>query len=170
LGYSAAALRSPGGMKGIERTNVATAYLCLGLLLVLFTPLADPSRLMVASQLARLESGDVPADRFDYAALKFDGAGWGTVALADLGEREGGPDAATVRRKAVQALGEENRYRAEQPADWQAAPGELAARVTVFPAGRTLPGAFYDSLARTRADDPIPLCIRTDQPPCLARF
>src|SRR5690606_3408302 len=110
LGYAVAVLRSPSRMKGIESANVATAYLALILLLALFTPLADPARLMVASQLARLESGSVPVERFDFEALKLDGARWGDAALTELSRRQDGPGAATIRRRAEQALAAGSRY------------------------------------------------------------
>lgn len=42
-------------MKALETTNIATALLEVAVILALFTPLADPARLSVADQVARLE-------------------------------------------------------------------------------------------------------------------
>ena len=53
LAYTWAVLRRGRWLQGIETGNVAGAYLVLAVLLALFTPLADPARLSVASQMAR---------------------------------------------------------------------------------------------------------------------
>lgn len=78
-GYALAALRP--ALRGLQATNHAAAHLAVALLLAFHTPVADPARLMVVSQLARLDSGAVPPERFDSIALRTDGARWGTEAL-----------------------------------------------------------------------------------------
>jgi hypothetical protein len=78
-GYAVATLRP--ALRGLQATNHAAAHLAVAVLVAFHTPVADPARLMVASQLARLESGAVPPDRFDFVALRTDGARWGTEAL-----------------------------------------------------------------------------------------
>ncbi|HEV3018588.1 MAG TPA: hypothetical protein VGY49_06185 [Burkholderiaceae bacterium] len=60
---------------------------------MLFSPIADPARLMVADQMARLRSGAVGPDKFDFGALKFDGARWGAPALAQLAQTQEGLEA-----------------------------------------------------------------------------
>lgn len=94
LGYASTAIRAPAWLKRVEITNLVTAYVFLALVIALFSPIADPARLMVASQVARLESGAVAPDDFDFAALKFDGAKWGAAALAHFSQANGTPDAA----------------------------------------------------------------------------
>ena len=71
-------------MKPLERTNIITAVLEVVVILALFTPLADPARLSVADQMARLERGAVAPDRFDYHFLQSSSGKVGQAALARL--------------------------------------------------------------------------------------
>ena len=136
LGYASALVLSPSWLKRIEAANFATAYVVLALILALFSPIADPARLMVADQVARLKSGVLAADKFDFVALKFDGARWGAAALAELGQAKDGAEAPVIAAKAAQALAATNRYVANQNNATHRTPEELAARVTVFPGGK----------------------------------
>jgi hypothetical protein len=97
-GYLRAALR-PGWLPSLAAVNIGAAFVVLGVLLLLFSPLLDPARISVASQLARLESGKVKADRFDFAFLRFDGERYGRAALDRLEREPKGVDAALVRRQ-----------------------------------------------------------------------
>src|SRR5690348_7105618 len=83
LGYAWAALRPGRWLERIEICNVVAAFVTLAALLALFTPIADPARLSVASQVARLESGAVAPDKFDFAYLRFDGARYGKAARSE---------------------------------------------------------------------------------------
>ena len=71
LGYAAAALTSltrlGPWLKRLEPTNVVACFAGIATLLALLSPLVDPARLSVASQIARLQSGEIAADKFDYA-------------------------------------------------------------------------------------------------------
>src|SRR5262249_24170265 len=60
--------------KLIARVNFAAALLVIAALVALFSPLADPARIAVADQVARLQSGKVGAAQFDYSFLRW-GAG-----------------------------------------------------------------------------------------------
>jgi hypothetical protein len=53
-------------MKTLEATNIAMAFVVIVVLLALCTPLADPRRLSVEDQVARLETGKVKPEAFDY--------------------------------------------------------------------------------------------------------
>ena len=138
-GYLWAALKSGRWLWAMEITNVAAALLFVGALLALLTPLADPARIAVASQVARLESGATPAVKFDFAYLKFGGARYGQEALARLGATEQGADAAEIRRRANLAMKQQYRY--QSPTDMPTG-DNIAANVAVFPAGRSLPESF----------------------------
>ena len=73
FGYAAAALLTLRGgvwMALLMRVNIATAFVVLAVLLGLFTPIADPARIAVNSQVARLESGTVPPNAFDFNYLR----------------------------------------------------------------------------------------------------
>ncbi|WP_298160813.1 DUF4153 domain-containing protein [Brevundimonas sp.] len=82
-------------MKALEMTNVATAILVVAVILALFTPLADPARLSVGDQVARLNNGKVAPDKFDYAFLKNGSGKVGDRALGLL-ERSSNPDIARL--------------------------------------------------------------------------
>jgi hypothetical protein len=130
---------------------------------------------MVMDQVARLNSGAVPPDKFDFSTLKFDGARWGAAALSELSQIDNISESATVRKLAAQALAMACQYcGVNRPDGTQRTVAELAARVTVYPVGRTLPASFYDSFddASDGAMNEIemPLCFREKAAKCTARF
>lgn len=134
-GYAAAALRR-GWLPGLAGANIAAAFVVLGVLLALFTPVADPARLSTNDQLARLASGKVTADRFDAGYLQFDGARYGRAALARLDAA--GDAALRARIAAVRKL--------RHPRDRQSlGRSRLLANLQVWPAGSRLPDAFLDT-------------------------
>jgi hypothetical protein len=104
LGYALAAVRRGTWLKSIELTNVATAYIILAVLLALLSPIADPARLSVADQVARLESGKASTDQFDFAFLRFFSGRYGEQALERLKTKQDGPDAVRISQKANEAL------------------------------------------------------------------
>jgi hypothetical protein len=78
IGYAASLIRQ----KWLEITNVVAAYAFILIGLALFSPLADPARIMVASQIERLKTatGTQAADIRN--VIDSDGARWGKAALA----------------------------------------------------------------------------------------
>ena len=136
VGYAWAASKYGDWLNWIANVNVGTAFITLLVLLALFTPLMDPARLSVASQMARLNSGKVGADKFDFEYLRFQGARYGQAALQELTLRNAGPDAAVIRARATAMLMRENRF------DETGALSDVAINLTVRPAGVTLPQSF----------------------------
>ncbi len=107
FGYAAAAVLSLLGgawMRLVARVNVVTAFVVLAVLLAMFTPLGDPARLAVNSQVARLKAGTVPAATFDYDYLKAEGGRYGRAALGELAAGNFGADTALVRKLAKATL------------------------------------------------------------------
>jgi hypothetical protein len=139
LGYLLAALLPGGWMKRLEPTNITALVLALGVLLALFTPLADPARLSVDSQVARLRKGLVKPDRFDFEFLARHGQRYGRAAL-DLLKRR--PDQIGELARTADAPG-----RSEAPA-----PQFLSPQYVVYPKGAVLPPDFLSM--RWRADEP----------------
>jgi hypothetical protein len=139
FGYAAAAvlslLRGGAWMALMARVNVAVAVLVVGVLLALFTPIADPARLAVNSQVARLTSGAVSATQFDYSYLRNQGGRYGRAALAALAAGNFGKDTAKVHDLAEQTLHDTDVTTAPAKAD-------LARTITVYPSGSTLPASF----------------------------
>lgn len=83
FGYAMAIWSHPW-LKRLEICNVLTAYFMLLLYLAVFSPLADPARLAVASQIARLTSGKVTSEQFDFSMLRLQGLRYGQTALVKL--------------------------------------------------------------------------------------
>ena len=158
VGYASAVAFVPSWLKRLETANFVTAYVVLALFLALFTPIADPARLMTVSQVARLKSGAMKPGDFDFAALKFDGARWGGAALGALAKSS---DQA-VRDGATHAQAMQYRGDTNLP------PPDRASQVVVYPAGAQIPPAFLDP------DGPLwasnrPNCFNAGYPKCVAR-
>lgn len=134
VGYAlAAALVRGPWMKRLEITNVVAAFVILAVLLAIFTPIADPARISVGSQMARLDGGKVTPDRFDYRFLRFDAGRYGMKALTGLKARGG-----VVARKADEALRTPTKY----TRDASGGAATLDDVVRVYPDGQVLPPAF----------------------------
>jgi hypothetical protein len=155
VGYSFAALRPGPWMRPLEQTNILTAVLEVVVIVALFTPLADPARLSVADQVARLERGATSPQRFDYRFLRFESGRAGEAALARL-TRSGNPE---VARRARAMRAETDRYGLSDGGRPDVTPV-----VEAYPAGATLPGDFSGPVS-TR--DPRSSC--TAARPCLAQ-
>jgi len=140
LGYLLAACLKGPWLKVVAQTNIFTAFVVLAVIVAVVTPLADPARLSVANQLARLESAKTPAAKFDFKSLRFDGERFGQAALQRLKDTAGGPDAALIRDQATQVLALEQRWNAV------AAPTvEIAKNFSVYPSGKVLDTEFLET-------------------------
>ena len=147
LGYAVAAVEPSAWLRRLEPTNVAAAYVILATILALFTPIADPGRIAVADQVARLNAGKTAPEKFDFAFLRFKAGTYGRDALKVLAARTSGPNAAAIaeRAKAAQAM----------TSPWMATipPPQPPATIdsfAVYPTGRRLPPDFL----KTRLADP----------------
>jgi hypothetical protein len=150
LGYTLAALRPGGWMKPLEQTNLVMATVSVLLLITLFTPIADPTRLSVASQVKRLESGKVSPEKFDFQFLRFDSGRYGRLALERL-KADRNP---TTVSKARDAAAQQGRSSPAQQIDWR----PDWTKATVYPSGAKLP----DSFKAQHWDDRESLCLDPD--------
>ncbi len=162
-GYFWAALRSPQWLSRVAGVNVFTAFVLLVLLLAIFSPLLDPARISVNSQLAQLGKGKISAEKFDYDYLRFDGKRFGTEALKNLAARKTGKEAGLIARKAQAILDKESR--------WQApvAPSKanMAANISVWPKGSALPVSFVNQdWGKINQDWSMPECMRDRTSTC----
>jgi len=155
-GYFCAGLR-PGWLPLLARVNIGVAFVVLGVLLALFSPLLDPARISVDSQVARLASGKVKPDAFDFAFLRFDGERFGRAALDRL-ERMPVPDADAVRRRVAAVRRMVNRWDSKEAAP---RPRELAANLHMHPDGARLPDTFLRTdWAGRQPSYRYPACLR----------
>jgi hypothetical protein len=144
LGYVVAVFASRPWLKWLETTNVFTAFVVLAVLLALFSPIADPARISVADQVARLEAGAISPDQFDFAFLRFRSGRFGLDALERLKAKQDGKDATRIADRTRLAL------LSDRPADVQRQPPpppitsqQRAARLKViYPKGAALPETF----------------------------
>jgi len=116
-----------------ERLRPANIRLAIGICvvaLVLATPLADFGALSTRSQVARLESGRVTPQRFDWRALRFDFGPSGVAALERLRRETRAQD---IRQFAQAALAAPTRWDLTDPADNPVPP--LPPAILVDPAG-----------------------------------
>ncbi|MCK5910813.1 MAG: DUF4153 domain-containing protein [Caulobacter sp.] len=133
LGYTLAATRPGAWMKPLERTNLVMAAVSVLLLIALFTPIADPARLSVASQVKRLESGKVSAEKFDFQFLRFDSGRYGRLALERL---KASRDPEIARRgREISGLNARRAPSLDKP--------DLGG-VSVYPTGAKLPDSFVN--------------------------
>ena len=135
-GYTWAALAPGRWMRRLEDVNVVAAILILGLILALFSPLADPARLSTDDQMHRLEARRTPSDRFDFAFFRFRAARFGRDALDRLAKL---PDPAIAERaRKAMALTTPYPIRGIEPEGH-----ELAfSHAEVLPRGAVLPASF----------------------------
>jgi len=160
LGYLAAALISLGGgrwMRRIETVNIALSFAVIAACLALSSPLADPLRLAVTAQAARLERGADPAG-FDFAWLRAHGGRFGATALADMTH---GPSAEIARDAAITL--------SAPPGTEAPPPSQIGASITVRTPGARLPNALLAQDWSAQAG-PVPPCLTKPALACDAWF
>jgi hypothetical protein len=136
-GYGVGAVLPGAWMKPLERTNIVTAFVILGIILALFSPVADATRLSVDDQVSRLKSGRVSPEKFDYKFLRWQAGDYGRETLKRLAATKTGANAAVIAQHAGEALRLENRYE-----DIPVPAADLATDITVYPKGQKLPDSF----------------------------
>ncbi len=147
LGYGWSALpRGQAWLDPVAKVNVAVAWVILAVLLALFSPLADPSRLAVNDQLTRLRDGRTTAELFDYHYLRFDAGRHGYNALKAMAESTatGEEGRLTVRyaKAALQSTERSNPGRKNLALDAQGMRDNIKA---VWPQGAQLPASFLEA-------------------------
>ena len=159
-GYAYAAIDRRGWIRQLESVNVFAGLAILALLVALLTPIADPARLSVNSQLSRLAAGAVPSAKLDYLFLRFDSGTYGRNALVRL---VAGADADVRSRAArVQTL-KVRAYPAAQGEPNSAATESAFAHATVYPKGAQLPADFRNEEGQL-GDIANPLCMQNGSP------
>ena len=131
-GYAFAAVKPGPWMRPLEHTNIIGGVVAVAAILALFTPLADPARLSVADQMRRLETGQVTAEAFDYAFLRFDAGRSGERSL----DRLAASDDAEIARRASEARDATDRYTFDHLST------RLSLQIEVLPGSPPLPENF----------------------------
>ncbi|MES2347219.1 MAG: DUF4153 domain-containing protein [Pseudomonadota bacterium] len=165
VGYAWAAYKYDTWLQPIAMVNVIAAFLVLAVLLALFTPIADPARIAVSSQMARLAKGKTKAGEFDFRYLRFEGGRYGQAALEELKQRTTGPDAELLQREATAALALEPKDRWRKPERFTA-PVSIADNLKVWPVGAQLPASFLEQKWDAVADNEKPDCLTRKEGKC----
>jgi hypothetical protein len=161
LCYSGAAMISIGGgrwMQRIEPVNRIMALLLIAACLALASPMADPLRLAVTAQTARLETGKVAPAAFDFDYLHQRGVRFGQRALAGMAQ-SGSPE---IARDAAITLASVQGGDAPTPT-------EIGANIIVHTQGARLPSSL---LAQdwSGAGQTVPPCLTRPALSCDAWF
>ena len=128
--------------------RVLQVRLALGvcaLALFLSLPIVDFGSISANNQLARLNSGKVTAEKFDWPAMAFDFGKAGRTALRSIAAT--GPVA--QRPLAAAALASESRYSVDNDAQAVTTNATLDSRLILRPANRPLPAGAREALLRT---------------------
>ena len=141
-GYVMAAVWPGRWLRPVETTNVAAATLCVVLIVSLLTPIADPGRLSVDDQVARLHAGRTELAKFDFDFLKFDAGRYGLDALERLAKDKSTPTSVAIAAKADEARQRKQRASAPDTQVAELSVEDLRKKITVLPAGSTLPDSF----------------------------
>lgn len=159
LGYLFAAFGKGAWLGRVAPVNLAAAYAAIAVLLALQTPIADPARIAVNSQLARLESGAVGADKFDYRFLQAGARRYGAAALLKIKEGKTGPQAALAAQHATRLL-------AGQLGDdgFPQHTVKAAEQLTVWPTSARLPASF--PLSSWKVHTGVPRCLTDPDARC----
>ena len=135
VGYLIAAVLPSPWLKLIERWNVYGTFAFLIALFALSTPIADPMRLSVNDQLARLNSGAVKPDKFDFYYFYAQGGRFGHDALISLSKSRD----VRIRKFAAYQLDSAS---GKVTTPLLVAPYDIAANIATHPAGTALPQSF----------------------------
>ncbi|MBI1686267.1 DUF4153 domain-containing protein [Caulobacter hibisci] len=156
IGYAVAAVRPGPWMKTLEATNIAMAFGVIVVLLALVTPLADPRRLSVGDQVARLEGGKVKAKDFDFRFLRFDAGRYGVDAFGRL-KTSKDPEIREGARIAALLKGRYDRSDSKPSSELKP-----MSQIQVFPKGQALPADFVEQFGAPDAYRPF--CGASDKP------
>ena len=153
LGYAYASLRSGPWLAAVKQVNVSVAVILLATLLVSLTPIADPLRLSVASQLKRALTAATAESRTSALLfLRFDASARGRATLDALvrGEIPAGParEFAALRAEASEVAARTSR-KSSPTVDPDVTPARYArwrASLKVIPEGRTVTPDLEDAI------------------------
>lgn len=158
LGYLRAACQFDRWLSFIERVNVTMAIVIISLLLLLQSPIIDPVRIGVNSQMQRLLNGQINAQQFDYEYLKNKGQRYGVEALKKLTQIKDLPDAETIRKKAQSTLDGTMPETVEREERGPLSEDEILSNIRVWPESEKLPSSLLQQ--KEANSNALPDCFR----------
>ena len=157
FGYGYAAFKSlnfpkyktmaSGWMQAAKQFNILAAFSLVALLCLINSPLLNPTRIAVQSQMAKLLSGEVKAANFDFQYLRFHGGRYGIDALQALLSNTEIKDAATIKPLAEAALkAEYQTYFPNSENNKTETAEQLQKKLNTYPKGAVIDAGFYQAL------------------------
>ncbi len=145
VAYLVSVIRGRGAWaERVRPANLHLAMIVCGVALLLATPLVSFNSISTRDQVARLESGKVSPDKFDWRALAFDFGEPGRRAL----ERFRTSSNAVIRKGAAEAATAKHRW--DAPDGTQATREEaLDKTLRILPAGAPLPPELRNAIAES---------------------
>ncbi|MCX8475819.1 MAG: DUF4153 domain-containing protein [Sphingomonas sp.] len=128
----------------VRPLNLVLAFVVCGVALVLATPLVSFNAISTRDQLARLESGKVTPEQFDWRALAFDFGGPGRAALKKLQASAN----ATIRARANEVAKAEGRWDIKDTSQDTKKRAEVVTNTRVLPKGNALPQGLSEAIAQ----------------------
>jgi hypothetical protein len=144
LGYAWAAVGTRPFLARLEPTNILTGHLALLVGLFLLSPVGDPARLSVDSQVTRLTTGRIKPAQFDYDFLAHRADRFGVKALAALTKSPNAEIAHLALAPPPRLFGGRPGLAPNPAKPFTAA--DLASHIEVHPAGAVLPPRFAPSV------------------------
>jgi len=162
LGYAAAAVIPKGWLVLLAPVNIALAFITALICLCILTPIADPYRLSASSQAARVDSGKVTPDKFDWRVLRFETGTYGLEELKRLG-KNGKTEA--IRKAAANSAAMSDGFRWGSPPVPVKSAKANADRFHMVQPDTTIPKSFITQVFTP--DEFTPECFRdATLPPC----
>ncbi|MBO9624663.1 MAG: DUF4153 domain-containing protein [Sphingomonas sp.] len=137
------ALGRLGWAARVRPANLALAFVTCGIALLLATPLVSFNAISTRDQLARLESGRVKPEEFDWRALAFDFGTPGKAALEKLRRSAN----ATIRAGAENAARADSRWEVQAGDEAGRRRAETARNVRLLPKGGAMPAGLLETIA-----------------------
>ena len=128
----------------VRPMNLVLAFVVCGVALVLATPLVSFNAISTRDQVARLESGKVTPDQFDWRALAFDFGAPGRAALKKL---QASNDPA-IKARANEVAKAEGRWEIKDTSQETQQRAEVVANIRVLPKGSALPHGLSEAIAQ----------------------
>jgi hypothetical protein len=171
IGYSVAIFWRGPWMELLKPLNIGLAVFKCVVFIAILTPLASPARLSVDNQVARLTSGKVKPEKFDWWLLRYDTGTYGTKALDQLTQSQNAAIAKVAAKAKANLLGERRHFLEDSETAEKNRP-DLSALEVVVPKGASLPASFVAQRFDGETIPFVPDCLVTkpikDQPTCKA--
>lgn len=164
LGYAFVVVRRNAvWMREARQVNISAALFTVALLVLTMTPVLDPARLAVNSQVARLLDGRTPVSDFDFEYLRLQGGRYGNQILQDLTRNTAHEHAELIRQKAADALKVTHRT-FKFKSDERVTREQLREHLMPYPHDTNLDLAFLDFLHEQRNAGNIYLNCSVNKP------